>query len=88
MKWASNNWLIWVIVAILSLFLLGESTLVVGLIITAILGRFVMVLSLERLVVLTLFVTLPFSLELLIYSNSKMTLPSEGILLVLKPTFW
>jgi O-antigen ligase len=87
MKWASNNWLIWVIVAILSLFLLGESTLVVGLIITAIIGRFVMVLGLERLVVLTLFTSLPFSLDLLVFSNSKMTLPSEAILLVLFFTF-
>jgi O-antigen ligase len=87
MKWASNNWLIWVIVAILSLFLVGESMLVVGLIITAIIGRFVMVLGLERWVVLTLFASLPFSLELLVYSNSKMTLPSEAILMVLFFTF-
>lgn len=83
MKWTSNKWLLWVILLIVSLLLMADNALLMGIIVVAILGRFSIVFSLERLLILTLFLTLPFSIDITIFSNSKMSLPSEGLLLIL-----
>jgi putative inorganic carbon (hco3(-)) transporter len=78
-----KNWLIWVVAVLLILFMMGDSTLLMVLLIAAILGRVLIVFGVERMVVLALFTTLPFSLEIEVFSGSKVMLPVEGIAVVL-----
>ena len=83
MNRASKSWLIWIVLALVSLFFLSDNAVLMGLVIAALLGRFIMLWSLERLLFLLLLVSLPFSIDLHLFSGSKLSFPAEGLVLVL-----
>jgi putative inorganic carbon (hco3(-)) transporter len=83
MKSYTSSIVIWGILALAILVLLGDNIAFIGVISVAIFARFIMLFSLERLLLLALFLTLPFSMELLVTSSSKMAFPSEILLVLL-----